>query len=275
MFSRISKLEDPRTGKRLLERTILIANTEHAGCRARSVDLHTGITMAEYYRDMGYDKSRSWRTRPPVGRKPCAKFRAVSKSSWRRRLPGRILPRLAAFYERAGKVETLAGQPASVSIIGAISPAGGDFSEPVTESTKRFVSAFYSLDRKLAYARHFLAINWINLYSAYANQLAGWYEQHTGPDFNRPAPTNARHPPRRGELAGNRAVDRGGSPARRTAPDSCDRTAHQGGGSCNKTPSLRSTATCRLKSSTACCRRWQVLPGGAKSARRKVPYSRS
>lgn len=183
VLSEFQKLEDPRTGKRLLERTILIANTSNMPVAAREASIYTGITMAEYYRDMGYDVA----------------IMADSTSRWAealREISGRLeeLPgeegypaylasRLAAFYERAGKVETLAGQPASVSIIGAVSPAGGDFSEPVTESTKRFVSAFYSLDRKLAYARHFPAINWINSYSAYANQLAGWYEQHTGPDF--------------------------------------------------------------------------------------------
>ena len=182
VLDEFSNLEDPRTGRKLLERTILIANTSNMPVAAREASIYTGVTMAEYYRDMGYDVA----------------IMADSTSRWAealREISGRLeeLPgeegypaylasRLAAFYERAGRVKTLGGAEASVSIIGAVSPAGGDFSEPVTESTKRFVNAFYSLDRKLAYARHFPAIQWMTSYSDYATMLEPWYRDRLGRD---------------------------------------------------------------------------------------------
>lgn len=174
-------LIDPRTNRPLMERTILIANTSNMPVAAREASIYTGITMAEYFRDMGYDVA----------------IMADSTSRWAealREISGRLeempaeegypayLPsRLAQFYERAGCVETLAGEEASVTIIGAVSPAGGDFSEPVTENTKRFVSAFLALDKKLAYARHYPSINYLTSYSGYVTLLADWYSENVAP----------------------------------------------------------------------------------------------
>lgn len=176
-------LIDPRTNRPLMERTILIANTSNMPVAAREASIYTGITMAEYFRDMGYDVA----------------IMADSTSRWAealREISGRLeempaeegypayLPsRLAQFYERAGCVETLNGQEASVTIIGAVSPAGGDFSEPVTENTKRFVSAFLALDKKLAYARHYPAINYLTSYSGYVNLLSDWYSANVAPNM--------------------------------------------------------------------------------------------
>lgn len=176
-------LIDPRTNRPLMERTILIANTSNMPVAAREASIYTGITMAEYFRDMGYDVA----------------IMADSTSRWAealREISGRLeempaeegypayLPsRLAQFYERAGCVRTLNDEEASVTIIGAVSPAGGDFSEPVTENTKRFVSAFLALDKKLAYARHYPAINYLTSYSAYVSMLEDWYRENVSPDM--------------------------------------------------------------------------------------------
>ncbi|ONI38034.1 V-type ATP synthase subunit A [Candidatus Epulonipiscium fishelsonii] len=176
-------LIDPRTNRPLMERTILIANTSNMPVAAREASIYTGITMAEYFRDMGYDVA----------------IMADSTSRWAealREISGRLeempaeegypayLPsRLAQFYERAGCVETLSGKEASVTIIGAVSPPGGDFSEPVTENTKRFVSAFLALDKKLAYARHYPAINYLTSYSSYIDLLKDWYNDNVSPDM--------------------------------------------------------------------------------------------
>lgn len=176
-------LIDPRTNRPLMERTILIANTSNMPVAAREASIYTGITMAEYFRDMGYDVA----------------IMADSTSRWAealREISGRLeempaeegypayLPsRLAQFYERAGCVHTLGGDEASVTIIGAVSPAGGDFSEPVTENTKRFVSAFLALDKKLAYARHYPSINYLTSYSSYVALLGDWYRENVAPDM--------------------------------------------------------------------------------------------
>lgn len=177
------KLIDPRTNRPLMERTVLIANTSNMPVAAREASIYTGITMAEYYRDMGYDVA----------------IMADSTSRWAealREISGRLeempaeegypayLPsRLAEFYERAGCVKTLNGQEASITIIGAVSPPGGDFSEPVTENTKRFVSGFLALDKKLAYARHYPAINYLTSYSGYVDMLADWYDENVASDM--------------------------------------------------------------------------------------------
>ena len=177
------KLIDPRTNRPLMERTILIANTSNMPVAAREASIYTGITMAEYYRDMGYDVA----------------IMADSTSRWAealREISGRLeempaeegypayLPsRLAEFYERAGCVKTLNGKEASITIIGAVSPPGGDFSEPVTENTKRFVSGFLALDKKLAYARHYPAINYLTSYSGYVDMLSDWYEENVASDM--------------------------------------------------------------------------------------------
>ncbi len=177
-------LIDPRTNRPLMERTILIANTSNMPVAAREASIYTGITMAEYFRDMGYDVA----------------IMADSTSRWAealREISGRLeempaeegypayLPsRLAQFYERAGCVKTLGtGEEASVTIIGAVSPAGGDFSEPVTENTKRFVSAFLALDKKLAYARHYPAINYLTSYSSYVSMLEEWYRENVSSEM--------------------------------------------------------------------------------------------
>ncbi len=178
-----SKLEDPKTGNKLMARTTLIANTSNMPVAAREASIYTGITLAEYYRDMGYDVA----------------IMADSTSRWAealRELSGRLeeMPaeegfpaylasRLSAFYERAGMTENLNHTEGSVSIIGAVSPQGGDFSEPVTQNTKRFVRCFLGLDKSLAYARHFPAINWLTSYSEYLSDLTPWYQQHVSPDF--------------------------------------------------------------------------------------------
>ncbi|MCC8057758.1 V-type ATP synthase subunit A [Cloacibacillus sp.] len=168
-------LEDPRSGRPLMERTILIANTSNMPVAARETSIYTGITIAEYFRDMGYDVA----------------IMADSTSRWAealRELSGRLeeipaeegfpayLPsRLAEFYERAGRVVTIGGENGSVSVIGAVSPPGGDFTEPVTRHTKRFIRCFWGLDKNLANARHYPAISWTDSYSEYASEVDGWF----------------------------------------------------------------------------------------------------
>lgn len=175
-------LIDPKTEKPIMERTILIANTSNMPVAAREASVYTGITLAEYYRDMGYhvaimaDSTSRWAEalREISGR--------LEEMPAEEGYPAYLPSRLAEFYERAGYVETLGGQEASVTIIGAVSPAGGDFSEPVTENTKRFVNAFLALDKKLAYARHYPAINWLSSYSGYIKLLGPWYTENIGSD---------------------------------------------------------------------------------------------
>lgn len=176
-------LIDPRTGKKLTGRTVLIANTSNMPVAAREASIYTGITLAEYYRDMGYDVA----------------MMADSTSRWAealREISGRLeempaeegfpayLPsRLSQFYERAGMVQTLSGNRGSITVIGAVSPQGSDFSEPVTQNTKRFTRVFWALDKSLAYARHYPAINWNMSYSEYESDLAAYYEKAIAPDF--------------------------------------------------------------------------------------------
>ena len=178
-----SHLIDPKSNKPMTERTVLIANTSNMPVAAREASIYTGITLAEYYRDMGYDVA----------------IMADSTSRWAealREISGRLeempaeegfppyLPsRLSEFYERAGRVNVLGGPEGSVTIIGAVSPQGSDFSEPVTQNTKRFVRCFWALDKALAYARHYPAINWINSYSEYFTDLDKWYATNFGESF--------------------------------------------------------------------------------------------
>ena len=178
-----SQLIDPKSGRPMTDRTVLIANTSNMPVAAREASIYTGITLAEYYRDMGYDVA----------------IMADSTSRWAealREISGRLeempaeegfpayLPsRLAEFYERAGRVKTLSHDSGSVTIIGAVSPQGSDFSEPVTQNTKRFTRVFWALDKALAYARHYPAINWMDSYSEYFNDLDPWFNEHLGPDF--------------------------------------------------------------------------------------------
>ncbi len=183
VLEEFGELIDPKTGKPLTDRTVLIANTSNMPVAAREASIYTGITIAEYYRDMGYDIA----------------IMADSTSRWAealREISGRLeempaeegypayLPsRLAEFYERAGNCNVLSGKRGSVTIIGAVSPAGSDFSEPVTQNTKRFVRCFIALDKPLAYARHYPAINWLTSYSEYIPDFAEYYEKNVGEDF--------------------------------------------------------------------------------------------
>lgn len=183
VLEEFSELIDPRSGNPLMDRTTLIANTSNMPVAAREASIYTGITLAEYYRDMGYDVA----------------IMADSTSRWAealRELSGRLeeMPaeegfpaylasRLSAFYERSGLMQNLNGSEGSVSIIGAVSPQGGDFSEPVTQNTKRFVRCFWGLDKSLAYARHFPAIHWLTSYSEYLNDLAPWYKNNVDSNF--------------------------------------------------------------------------------------------
>lgn len=177
------KLIDPRTGLALMNRTVLIANTSNMPVAAREASIYTGITLAEYFRDMGYhvaimaDSTSRWAEalREISGR--------LEEMPAEEGYPAYLPSRLAEFYERAGYVETLNGNEGSVTVIGAVSPAGGDFSEPVTQNTKRFVSAFLGLDKKLAYARHYPAINWLSSYSGYINLLKDWYQENIAEDI--------------------------------------------------------------------------------------------
>ena len=178
-----SKLIDPKSGNLMMDRTTLIANTSNMPVAAREASIYTGVTLAEYYRDMGYDVA----------------IMADSTSRWAealRELSGRLeeMPaeegfpaylasKLSAFYERAGMMQNLNGTEGSVSIIGAVSPQGGDFSEPVTQNTKRFVRCFWGLDKSLAYARHFPAIHWLTSYSEYLEDLSPWYRDNVSAKF--------------------------------------------------------------------------------------------
>ncbi len=171
------KLIDPRTGRSLMERTILIANTSNMPVAAREVSLYSGITLAEYYRDMGMhvaimaDSTSRWAEalRELSGR--------MEEMPAEEGFPAYLPTRLAEFYERAGRVNTLNGKYGSVSVIGAVSPPGGDFSEPVTQHTKRFIRCFWALDRELANARHYPAIGWIDSYSEYAEEIKQWWDK--------------------------------------------------------------------------------------------------
>ena len=177
------KIIDPKSGKSIMERTVLIANTSNMPVAAREASIYTGITIAEYFRDMGYniaimaDSTSRWAEalREISGR--------LEEMPAEEGYPAYLPSRLAQFYERAGDVEALGGRDGSITIIGAVSPAGGDFSEPVTQNTKRVVSTFLALDKSLAYARHYPAINWLKSYSGYITDLSSWYEENIAPDM--------------------------------------------------------------------------------------------
>ena len=177
------KLKDPRTDNPLMDRTVLIANTSNMPVAAREASIYTGITIAEYFRDMGYnvavmaDSTSRWAEalREISGR--------LEEMPAEEGYPAYLASRLAAFYERAGYVKNLNGTEGSITVIGAVSPAGGDFSEPVTKSTKRIVGAFLALDRELAHARHFPSINWLSSYSSYIPILKDWFKENVAPDM--------------------------------------------------------------------------------------------
>ncbi len=183
VLEEFSHLVDPKTGNLLMDRTTLIANTSNMPVAAREASIYTGLTLAEYYRDMGYhvaimaDSTSRWAEalRELSGR--------LEEMPAEEGFPAYLASRLSAFYERAGYVENLNGTDGSVTIIGAVSPQGGDFSEPVTQNTKRFVRCFLALDKSLAYARHYPAINWLTSYTEYLNDLEDWYVTNVGADY--------------------------------------------------------------------------------------------
>lgn len=183
VLSEFSELIDPKSNKRMTERTVLIANTSNMPVAAREASIYTGITLAEYYRDMGYnvaimaDSTSRWAEalREISGR--------LEEMPAEEGFPAYLPSRLSEFYERAGIVENLNGSKGSVTIIGAVSPQGSDFSEPVTQNTKRFIRCFWALDKALAYERHYPAINWTQSYSEYFSDLDPWFFEHVGEGF--------------------------------------------------------------------------------------------
>ena len=183
VLEEFSELEDPRTGQSMLDRTILIANTSNMPVAAREASIYTGVTMAEYYRDMGYhvaviaDSTSRW---AEALREISGRLEEIPAEEG---FPAYLPSKLSAFYERAGYYQTLNGDESSITIIGAVSPQGNDFSEPVTQNTKRFIRCFWALDKSLAYARHYPAINWTMSYSEYVPSLEKWYIEKFGGDF--------------------------------------------------------------------------------------------
>jgi len=183
VLTEFPELQDPRTGKPLMERTILIANTSNMPVSAREASIYTGITIAEYFRDMGYnvaimaDSTSRW---AEALRELSGRLEEIPAEEG---YPAYLASRIAQFYERAGYAETLSGEKGSVTVIGAVSPPGGDFSEPVTTHTKRFVRCFWALDRDLAYSRHYPAINWNTSYSGFVQDLKKWYSENVDEKF--------------------------------------------------------------------------------------------
>jgi V/A-type H+-transporting ATPase subunit A len=183
VLAEFPKLIDPRSGRSLMERTILIANTSNMPVSAREASIYTGITMAEYFRDQGYhvavmaDSTSRWAEalRELSGR--------MEEMPAEEGFPAYLPTKIAEFYERAGSMETLSGGRGSVSIIGAVSPPAGDFSEPVTQHTKRFIRCFWALDRNLANARHYPAISWLDSYSEYLSEMSTWWVDEVGPEW--------------------------------------------------------------------------------------------
>lgn len=183
VLDEFGELIDPRTGRKLTDRTVLIANTSNMPVAAREASIYTGITLAEYYRDMGYavammaDSTSRWAEalREISGR--------LEEMPAEEGFPAYLPSRLAAFYERAGRAISLGGSEGSITVIGAVSPQGSDFSEPVTQNTKRFTRVFWALDKSLAYARHYPAINWTDSYSEYDGDLAGYYNTNVNQYF--------------------------------------------------------------------------------------------
>ena len=183
VLDEFSELIDPKSNRPMTDRTTLIANTSNMPVAAREASIYTGITLAEYYRDMGYhvammaDSTSRWAEalREISGR--------LEEMPAEEGFPAYLPSRLAEFYERGGRADVLSGGEGSVTLIGAVSPQGSDFSEPVTQNTKRFTRVFWALDKSLAYARHYPAINWIDSYSEYFNDLDPWFKENLGEDF--------------------------------------------------------------------------------------------
>lgn len=183
VLQEFTELIDPKSGRPMTDRTTLIANTSNMPVAAREASIYTGITLAEYYRDMGYhvammaDSTSRWAEalREISGR--------LEEMPAEEGFPAYLPSRLAEFYERASYTKNLNGTDGSITIIGAVSPAGADFSEPVTQNTKRFTRCFWALDKNLAYARHYPAINWMTSYSEYSGDLQDWFKQNVGEEF--------------------------------------------------------------------------------------------
>ena len=183
VLDEFSELIDPKSNRPMTDRTVLIANTSNMPVAAREASIYTGLTLAEYYRDMGYhvaimaDSTSRWAEalREISGR--------LEEMPAEEGFPAYLPSRLSEFYERAGRANVLCGAEGSVTIIGAVSPQGSDFSEPVTQNTKRFTRCFWALDKSLAYARHYPAINWIDSYSEYFTDLDPWFEKNQGKEF--------------------------------------------------------------------------------------------
>lgn len=183
VLEEFSELIDPKSQRPMTDRTVLIANTSNMPVAAREASIYTGITLGEYYRDMGYhvammaDSTSRWAEalREISGR--------LEEMPAEEGFPAYLPSRLAEFYERGGRADVLSGGEGSVTLIGAVSPQGSDFSEPVTQNTKRFTRCFWALDKSLAYSRHYPAINWMDSYSEYFNDLDPWFKQHLGDDF--------------------------------------------------------------------------------------------
>ena len=185
VLNEFPELKDPKTGYSLMERTVLIANTSDMPVAAREASIYTGITIAEYFRDMGYsvalmaDSTSRWAEalREMSGR--------LEEMPGEEGYPAYLGSRLAQFYERAGRVHTLGSEPreGALSVIGAVSPPGGDISEPVSQATLRIVKVFWSLDSGLAYKRHFPAVNWLTSYSLYTDNMGGWFDENVDPDW--------------------------------------------------------------------------------------------
>lgn len=185
VLNEFPEIKDPKTGKTLMERTVLIANTSDMPVAAREASIYTGITVAEYFRDMGYsvvllaDSTSRW---AEALREMSARLEEMPGEEG---YPAYLASRLAGFYERAGRVESLCGKEGALTIIGAVSPQGGDISEPVSQATLRIVKVFWGLDSELAYRRHFPAINWLKSYSLYQERMKSWYEEEADEEWNR------------------------------------------------------------------------------------------
>jgi V/A-type H+/Na+-transporting ATPase subunit A len=183
VLTEFPELKNPRTGAPLMERTVLIANTSNMPVAAREASVYTGITIAEYYRDMGYgislmaDSTSRW---AEAMREISSRLEEMPGEEG---YPAYLATKLAAFYERSGRVTTLNEKEGSITVIGAVSPPGADFSEPITQNTLRMVKVFWALDTNLAHRRHFPAINWLTSYSFYMNTLENWFENHVSPEW--------------------------------------------------------------------------------------------
>ena len=177
-------LKDPKTGGPLMDRTVLIANTSNMPVAAREASVYTGITLAEYYRDQGYDVAMMADSTSRWAEAMREISSRLEEMPGEEGYPAYLAARLSEFYERAGRVQTKNDESGSVTVIGAVSPPGGDFSEPVTQNTLRIVKVFWALDSKLAQKRHFPAINWLTSYSLYNRSLEGWYTENSGGEWN-------------------------------------------------------------------------------------------